>query len=88
MSMYIDLHQQDLSLSLLKHYLQKEGELILTETQKPLAKIISLVKPTQNGDDMRDQLRQILSQPAKHQLQAVTLNTKGFCFNREEANER
>jgi antitoxin (DNA-binding transcriptional repressor) of toxin-antitoxin stability system len=88
MSVYVDLHQKDLSLSLLQQYLQKGEDLILTDTQKPLAKIISLIKPSINQDDMIVQLREIIRQPAKAQLQAATLNTNGFCFNREQANER
>ncbi len=88
MSIYIDLQQTDLSLVALQRYLQTGEELILTNTQRPIAKIVSLEKAFKNYDDVMNELRQIISQPAKYQLLPPRLNTGTFCFNRAEANER
>lgn len=88
MSIYIDLQQTDLSLATLQRYLQMGEELILTDTQRPIAKIVSLEKAFKNYDDTMNELRQIISQPAQCQLLPPWLNTETFCFNRAEANER
>jgi antitoxin (DNA-binding transcriptional repressor) of toxin-antitoxin stability system len=88
MSIYIDLQQTDLSLATLQRYLQMGEELILTDTQRPIAKIVSLEKAFKNYEDTMNELRQIISQPAKCQLLPPRLNTETFCFNRVEANER
>ncbi len=42
MSVYVDLHQNPLSLSLLQQYLRTTKELIITDIQKPIAKIVAL----------------------------------------------
>jgi antitoxin (DNA-binding transcriptional repressor) of toxin-antitoxin stability system len=65
MSIYIDLQQTDLSLATLQRYLQTGEELILTNTQRPIAKIVSLEKAFKNYDEVMNKLRQIISQPAK-----------------------
>jgi len=44
MSLYVDLHQNSLSLSLLQQYLRTTKELIITDIQKPIAKIVALEK--------------------------------------------
>ena len=44
MSFYVDLHQNPLSLSLLQQYLRTTKELIITDIQKPIAKIVALEK--------------------------------------------
>ncbi len=88
MSIYIDLQQTDLSLATLQRYLQMGEELILTDTQRPIAKIVYLEKVFNNYEDTMNELRQIISQPAKCQLLPPRLNTETFCFNRAKANER
>ena len=40
MSLYVDLHQNDLSLTSLRQYLPLGEDLILTDTQRPVAKVI------------------------------------------------
>ena len=76
MSIYIALQQTDLSLVALQRYLQTGEELILTDTQRPIAKIVSLEKAFKNYDDVMNELRQIISQPAKCQWLPLRLNTE------------
>jgi hypothetical protein len=50
---------------------------------------LSAKKKDQNpSDEIMAELDQIISQPAKCQLQYPPFDAKGFCFDREEANER
>lgn len=37
---------------------------------------------------VQQQLKQILAKPAQRELYSLELDTRGFRFNREEANER
>lgn len=43
MSIYVDLHQKDLSLSLLRQYLQTDEDIIITDIQQLVAHITPLV---------------------------------------------
>jgi antitoxin (DNA-binding transcriptional repressor) of toxin-antitoxin stability system len=70
MSLYVDLHQNPLSLSLLQQYLKTTKELIITDIQKPIAKIVALEKKASVGwvgallqhtttNDFRKEIQQI-----------------------------
>ena len=52
----------------------------LRKTSAPVAQSSELA--------VQQKLRQILTKPAKRKLKSLELDTRGFKFNREEANER
>jgi hypothetical protein len=58
MSTYIDLHQNDLLLSLLQQYLLTGEELILTDTQQPIAKV-TFFQPRQKAHKKPFRVRDI-----------------------------
>ena len=44
---------------------------------------------TQTGElSVQQRLKQVLAKPARRKLKSLDLETRGFRFNREEANER
>lgn len=44
---------------------------------------------TQTGElSVQQRLKQVLAKPARRKLKSLDLDTRGFRFNREEANER
>lgn len=44
---------------------------------------------TQTGElSVQQRLKQVLAKPARRRLKSLDLDTRGFRFNREEANER
>lgn len=44
---------------------------------------------TQTGElSTQQRLKQVLAKPARRKLKSLQLDTRGFRFNREEANER
>ena len=44
---------------------------------------------TQTGElSVQQRLKQVLAKPARRKLKSFDLDTRGFRFNREEANER
>jgi antitoxin (DNA-binding transcriptional repressor) of toxin-antitoxin stability system len=63
MSLYVDLHQNPLSLSLLQQYLETTKELIITDIQKPIAKIVALEKKAEIEEPLTlEQIQQLVLQ--------------------------
>ncbi|MCK5523302.1 MAG: hypothetical protein KAI83_09230 [Thiomargarita sp.] len=62
MSLYVDLHQNSLSLSLLQQYLRTTKELIITDIQKPIAKIVALEKKAETEPLTLEQIQQLVLQ--------------------------
>jgi len=62
MSLYVDLHQNPLSLSLLQQYLRTTKELIITDIQKPIAKIVALEKKVETEPLTLEQIQQLVLQ--------------------------
>ena len=52
----------------------------LRKTPQPLVHMDSL--------SVQQRLQQVLTKPARRKLKSLELDTRGFRFNREEANER
>ena len=65
------------------------GEL-LTLIQRLLDSLRKASTPvTQTGElSVQQRLKQVLAKPARRKLKSLDLDTRGFRFNREEANER
>ena len=49
MSIYVDLHQNDLSLTVLRQYLQTGEEIILTDMQQLIARITTLTEQSKHS---------------------------------------
>lgn len=49
---------------------------------------LSEMTPSIRSETPRQLLARILAKPAAHRLRAITIDTRGFRFDREEANER
>ena len=62
MSLYVDLHQNPLSLSSLQQYLRTTEELILTDLQKPIAKIVAFSKKAETESLTLEQIQQLVLQ--------------------------
>lgn len=62
----------------------------LTLIQRLLDSLRKTSVPVAQSSELSAQqkLRQILTKPAKRKLKSLELDTRGFKFNREEANER
>ncbi|OQX02343.1 MAG: hypothetical protein BWK73_43075 [Thiothrix lacustris] len=47
------------------------------------------ISSVQSGElSVQQRLKQVLAKPARRKLKSLELDTRGFRFNREEANER
>ncbi len=62
MSLYVDLHQNSLSLSLLQQYLRTTKKIIITDIQKPIAKIVALEKKAETEPLTLEQIQQLVLQ--------------------------
>jgi len=66
MSIYVDLHQNDLSLTVLRQYLQTGEEIILTDMQQLIARITTLTEQSKHSHLTEQSKHSHLTEQPKH----------------------
>lgn len=83
-----------MSIQTVENILHEAEHLSFSEQLTLIQRLLDRMKktsltPEQISDgNVQEQLKQILAQPARRKLHSLELDTRGFQFSRDEANER
>jgi hypothetical protein len=83
-----------MSIQIVENLVHEAERLTFSEQLTLIQRLLDSLRKTsiasfQSGElSVQQRLKQVLAKPARRKLKSLELDTRGFRFNREEANER